>query len=366
MINEALREANVLGGFLKEASADDRWQAPDLSQMDTGSIDLSPLGFGSVVTGEDTLSELIFRWNKGLGVLVAIVMPQGSGDPEQVAIEDKLLADFLVSRLQTGNALRLGPLVVEAYARYPELGKMPGSSAFEVVSRDPRMRLTAGDASRPAEAAITHADRLTYEERRRLAQGDEAVDRWTTRWREEVRRRIGEHPQRLRQAWARESARMGFDENQEGDQEGRVVLLRKPTHEELIDEWNTWLMERAISDKVRRRKVGHLETFVHYLETHQHEAASHLLDVGLSSLESFFFWTYIRRFPNSQSDVASFTLDIRDFYRFQESRGRIADARFAELIYGVRAMVAERLELYESLIAYEEDFDELFEELFMC
>ena len=144
-----------------------------------------------------------------------------------------------------------------------------------------------------------------------------------------------------------------------------MVLRKKPSHQELIDEWAAWLMEQDVSDRVRQRKIKHLKTFVYYLKTHEHEASAHLLDVGLSDLCSFFFWTYIRRFPNSRTDVASFTLDLRDFYRFQESQGRISDARFAELVYGVRDMIIERLELYESLDPHDEDFDELFERLFL-
>lgn len=87
---------------------------------------------------------------------------------------------------------------------------------------------------------------------------------------------------------------------------------------ELIDEWDTWLKEQGISDRVRRRKINHLENFAY----------------------------------------------LRDFYRFQESRGRIQDLRFAELIYGVRDMIAERVELYDSLNPADADFDDLFEQLF--
>src|SRR5690606_27907094 len=40
--------------------------------------------------------------------------------------EDRILADFVASKLPSDDEISLGPLVLEAYARFPELGRMPG------------------------------------------------------------------------------------------------------------------------------------------------------------------------------------------------------------------------------------------------
>lgn len=350
------------------------WEELDVSRVDSGYIDLTPLGLDASDVGpQDDHSELapfdlIVRWDGGFGVLRATVSPRADGESsEAIASEDRVLADFIASKLPRDNAVSLASLLLEAYARFPVVGRTPGSVAFDVVRRDPRMRFTAGDAWRPDEVAIARADTLTWEEKH-FGMGWEDQDDWAAGWRQKLRARIKEHPRKVQEAWERERHRLGLNKAERADgRDPNVVAIRRPPHEELIAEWDGALRNQGVSDKVRQRKIGHVETFVDYLNTHSHETSSHLLDVGESDLESFFFWTYIRRFPNSRSDATSFTLDLRDFYRYQERSGRIADARFAELIHGVRAMIVERIELYEGLmsLADDDDIDELYETLFI-
>lgn len=80
---------------------------------------------------------------------------------------------------------------------------------------------------------------------------------------------------------------------------------------------------------------------------------------------SFFFWMYPRRYPSSPSDAETFTLDVRDFYRWLEQEGLIPDGRFAELPYRLRRHVAERIRLYTALDPDDPGWERLYEMLFL-
>ncbi|HEY8418450.1 MAG TPA: hypothetical protein VIK93_10510, partial [Limnochordales bacterium] len=314
--------------------------------------------------GEAVL-DLILRWERAAGVLTATVGRRDSRESPD-AREDQVLADFLASRLLPAHAVSLGSLLLEAYARFPQIGRTPGCAPLEVIRRDPRIRITAGDENRLDEVSIARADLITRPECRLAVEGT-GYDDLAARWRRDLRARILAHPQRVAEAWKQERRRLGLSDTELAGARGKVVPLRKPSNADLIAEWDRALAAQGVSDKVRLRKIRHLEAFVLYLEADYPRGPSHLLDVDETDLRSFFFWTYIRRYPNSRSDAVSFTLDLRDFYRHQQRVGRIADARFAELIHAVRDLIVERLELYYHLrlLADEPDFDDLYATLFI-
>jgi len=342
-----------------------------LPPMISDSIDLSPLRLTASRSGAETegaVVELIVRWSAQDGILIAKVAPPAeSDDADAMAAEDRILADFIASKLPRNNALPLGGLLLEAYARFDGLGRVPGSAPLDVIRQDPRMRLIDGSELRPGLTIVARADMLTPRERRIAAGWDEPDldDEGIDDWAEDVRRRIREHPRKMREAWDREWRRLELDRR---PSPSNVVPIRKPSHEELIKEWDEALRQQGLSDRVRQRKVDHVDTLAWYLESDSNvSSTSHLLDVNESFLESFFFWTYIRKFPGSPSDAVTFTVDLRDFYRHQERLGRVADARFAELIHRLRHLIVERMELYEELLALPvaPDYDELFELLFI-
>ncbi|NLN19939.1 MAG: hypothetical protein GX162_11805 [Firmicutes bacterium] len=347
--------------------SDETWKQMDVSRIDSGLMDMTPLDLQASDAEESSL-ELIVRWDKESGVLKVSVSAGISEDTsETVASEDRILADFLFSRLPRQNAVSLSDLLLEAYARFPELGRTPGSHPFEVIGRDSRMRVIGGSEDCLSDVSIARADMLPRQELRQSDEKDPLAD-WLHRWREDLVVRIKAHPERLRAAWASERWRLGLADNKRASTfDANVVPLRKPSNEDLIAEWDQALREQGLSDNVRQRKVRHVETFVHYLGIEGYRTSGHLLLVDESDLQSFFFWTYVRRFPNSPSDALSFTLDLRDFYRYQKQRGRIQDARFAELFYGVRDMIVERLELYDGLLVFVDsaDYEELYETLFL-
>ncbi|HLT57251.1 MAG TPA: hypothetical protein VKZ69_00575 [Limnochordales bacterium] len=367
---EALRETPRRERYLRSRRAGEvpaeASHPAGLTRLDSGFIDLAPLGLAA--RGGDPpreeLPDLIVRWDRAAGVLQAEIRPRGGDDGAAVAREDRILANFLASRLPPQNAVLLGSLLVEAYARFPDLGRTPGSAPWDVVQGDGRMRVVSGDGGALDEVVIARPGMRTRRDGHGAA--PQEAHRWLAAWARQLRARIRDHPHRLAAAWQRERRRLGLSDTVLAGARGKVVLLRKPSHGELLAEWDRALAEQGLSDKVRRRKVAHVETFAHYLETDVPKAASHLLDVDEADLRSFFFWTYIRRYPNSGSDAVTFTLDLRDFYRHQQRAGRIADVRFAELIHGVRDMIVERLELYEGLhlLTDEPDFDDLYATLF--
>lgn len=392
-----------LGRIDPEKLAAEVWKRLSVSTLDSGFIDLTPLalerllnghGLGSAGLGEAGLGEagaqtwsgwsgagglaapearapmpdecvldLILRWDRAAGQLTATVAWRLRGtSPDAPA--DQLLADFLASRLLPEHAVPLGSLLLEAYARFPEVGRTPGCPPLELVKEDPRIHITSGDEHRMDEVNIA---RPGISRRPQHPAAMDAYEDLAGRWQRELRARIRAHPHRVAEAWKQQRRRLGLSDTQLAGARGKVVPLRKPSNAALIDEWGQALEAQGVSEKVRSRKLRHLEAFVLYLEADYPRGPSHLLDVDETDLRSFFFWTYIRRYPNSRSDALSFTQDLRDFYRYQQRMGRIADARFAELTYGVRDLIVERLELYEQLrlLADEPDFDDLYHTLFI-
>lgn len=355
-LRETLQQLSPWGHLLANIDDEAILKKADARPMDTGMLDLRPVLEG---LPENEPVDLIVRWDKDRGALVVTARPRGHDDPTQIAAEDKLLADYLVSHLVEGYAIPAGPLVLEAYAQFDLLGRTPGSAVIDVILADSRLRIVDGKECAIPQLSIAHAGRPTYQERRAgFAEQD-----WFVEWQRSVRDRIEDHVRRLRQAWQKAEEELGLADTPD-PRETNVRLLRKPPHDALIEEWEAELKERGLSERVVRRKVNHVRDFAWYLESNEVRGAQHLLEATLSDLEDFFFWTYIRRWARVYTNAAAFALDLRDFYRYQEAVGRIPDARFAELIYRLRDFIQERRDLYYSLNPYDKDFDELLERLF--
>lgn len=220
----ALRETpwleRYLGRMNPEKMLAEAWDSLSISHLDTGFIDLTPLGLdrwaaghrghdtawgsggeglestcpttSSGSDGEPQASsrpalDLIVRWDHGADALtVTVTRRPGANAPDGMACEDRVLGDFLASRLLPDHAVSLGDLLLEAYARFPQVGRLPGSAPMDVVQRDRRMRITAGDATRLDEVLIARADVLTWQERRLQGEGA-AYDDWAVRYRRELR-----------------------------------------------------------------------------------------------------------------------------------------------------------------------------------
>lgn len=117
-------------------------------------FDLKPVLEG-LPESEDV--DLVVRWEYDRGALVVEARPRGQDDPGRMAVEDKLLADYLVSRLVEGNPPSAGPLVLEAYAHFEALGLYPGSPVLDVIRRDPRLRIIGDDTDNVRAVKIAHA-----------------------------------------------------------------------------------------------------------------------------------------------------------------------------------------------------------------
>lgn len=360
-LREMLGEMPLIDRYLQSVDDETILKEMDLSRVETGYYDISP-ALDGWQEDDDGSVDLVVRWVRERGALVVAPQRRSEVDPKGIEAEDKLLADFIASKLVGGYAKCVGPIVLEALASEDALGRTPGSPVLEVILSDPRMRIVGDETLGLQRIHVAHADRLTYGEQSAVLANQ--AGEWIDDMRAKLRARILEHPRRFRDAWRKAEEELGLVEGAE-PKYTNVRLLRKPSNEDLVREWQCELKGAGLSQRVIQRKINHLYHFVHFLEAEANDGPKHLLDVDITTLESFFFWTYIRRWPNSKSDADTFPLDLRDFYRRQEELGRIPDARFAELIYRLRGMIQERLELYNELLVYDdEEFDELFETLF--
>ncbi len=334
----------------------------------SGLIDLSALFIVTVNPGWETV-DVVFRWHRRREALVASLEGPGERDELEIQREDKALGDFLSKKLPRQNSLLIHELLLQAYAQSDEVGMIPGSPAAEVVAADARIRTVNEGTHRRVEGdlAIARAEFRTLEERNDPAWQE--YSEWIDGYRDHVESRIKTHRVKCDEAWRRVCDRLGLSRSDfagPGLSPKEVEAVRRyfPTSEGLIGEWKHALADRGLSEKVTQRKVGHLKTLAHYLE-HNEEGEGHLLLVDEGVLNAFFFWDYIRRWGGSPSGARTFPLDVRDFYRFQEEKGRIKDSRFAQLFHGLRECIAERAELYDMLDPDHPKWEELYEELFL-
>ncbi|MBE3598522.1 MAG: hypothetical protein IMX02_06885 [Limnochordaceae bacterium] len=139
----------------------------------------------------------------------------------------------------------------------------------------------------------------------------------------------------------------------------------RPSDEALLARWDLHLQQQGLGERVRTRKLQHIETLRTYLVSGQDLPPAGLLDATGGYLAAFFFWTYVRRYPSSPSDAETFTLDVRDFYRWLAQEGLVTDDRWAELPYRLRHHVGERIRLYTAIDPDDPEADELTEMLFL-
>lgn len=348
------------GWLARDLPAEEVVKRGNLRRVDTGCFDVTPVLSGFRL---EQAVDLIVRWQGNRGALVVTARPRSQDNPDRIRLEDRLLANYLASKLVDGYAVTVGPLVLEAYAQIKELGRNPGSAVMDVIRADSRFRTTGDEAYGLQWVHVAHANRLLHRERQTREGRAAASDRWFEEWRNSVRFRIAYHPVHFRWAWEEAAAELGLP-GQAQRRLAKVRLLHRPSHDQLIREWQAELEQRGLSERLQKRKVDHVRIFARYLESDEGGRPGHLLEVTLKDMETFFCWTYIRRWVRAKTDPAAFTLDLRDFYRRQQELGRIHDVRFVELIYRVREMIVERLELYNSIAPYDEDFPELAEQLF--
>ncbi len=115
-------------------------------------------------------------------------------------------------------------------------------------------------------------------------------------------------------------------------------------------------VESAVS-----RKAGDVDMFGDFLGNY-HGCALEYADYDM--LEEFLFTWYPRKVLNSSpSHARHIASSLRDFYRFLVTSKVIRSAAFAEVIYEMRDLASEKVELYDRLPPGEE-FEDLFERLF--
>lgn len=338
----------------------------------------------------DDQADLVVRYHAASHSLR--VSPEAPADRDEARIEeeDRRFCDFVVSRLRSGYSVPLHGLVLEAYAQLPGFGDYPGSPPHLAVRRDPRIYVvTRGSSSRVDDItnpALARADDIALlgQLQRRRADTDAAHQAANRQRRvhlarmlperirqhlreltldlEEVEQRLGlgeDWPQPVTQGRARTDTGLPVPDNRPVQGAGQL-----PANEAVLARWETALRQQGLSDRVRARKIGHLEVLAQYLASGRDFPPIGLLEAAGVHLTTFFFGTYVLRFPCSPTDAQTFTQDVRDFYRWAEEQGLVPDSRFAEVPYRLRRHVAERIRLYVALDPDEPDWEPLFEALF--
>lgn len=334
-----------------------------------GLIDLASLIAQSVVRDPEGV-DVVFRWQVEEAALVARLEGRTERDEAGIAREDQALANFFMNKLQRWGTESLFKNLLEAYGQVDALGVIPGSAAVDVVAADTRMEIL-GDSHLSGledDVAFAREEFLAFKEwndpdwQEYLAQCDD--------YRGQVGAGIKAHRAKCEEAQRRVRARLGLGCNELAGPgllptEAEAVRLFFPSSEGLIAEWRQGLVAQSLSEPVIRRKVRHLEKLARYLENRE-GGEVHILLADERVLNTFFFWEYIRWWGASPSGTRAIILDVRDFYRFQEQRGRIKDSRFAELFHGLREMIVDRVAFFGTLNPFEDAFwDELYEKLFL-
>jgi len=160
--------------------------------------------------------------------------------------------------------------------------------------------------------------------------------------------------------------RIGLDEME--DEDSDMEAEEEISGEEIFDH-NTELIGRFFAAQKKkkggtslaRRKASDVALFADFLARY-HDCA--LEYACLDSLEEFLFSWYPRKVLNSTaSDARQIALSLREFYQFLVESNIIRSAKFAEAIYKLRNLAAEKVELYDRLPSGK-DFQKLFERLF--
>ena len=132
-------------------------------------------------------------------------------------------------------------------------------------------------------------------------------------------------------------------------------------NDELIDKFFHAGSKKKGSDSAAGRKAGDVSLFGDFLGNY-HGCSLEYADYDM--LEEFLFTWYPRKVLNASSSHAKhLALSLRDFYRFLALSGVTRTAKFAEVIYDMRDLAGEKVDLYDRL-PQGEDFEPLFERLF--
>ncbi len=131
--------------------------------------------------------------------------------------------------------------------------------------------------------------------------------------------------------------------------------------EKLIEQFFAGMGKKRTATAQAEKKAGDVALFADFLASYQDRALEY---ADYDCLEEFFFMWYPRKVLNSSpAHIRQMFTNLREFYQFLVKANYIRSAKFAEAIFNLRELAAEKVKLYDRL-PYGNDYHPLFEKLF--
>ncbi|MGH9767919.1 MAG: hypothetical protein ACREAB_10840, partial [Blastocatellia bacterium] len=272
---------------------------------------------------------------------------------------DREISQFIHKAIKRNKKEYAREVIFQAYGNIPWLKEYPSSHWLEIVENDDGLRLIQMFGGIEI-ASIDY--RMMFD----TLGVDEATERKLKKRRTGIEQEIDDFLERLDQAYdtVTDDLTGDFDE---GGPENVIAKTRKPRDREKIPKHNDKLIgqffevekEKSGGEDSARKKAGDLALLGDFLGDY---LGVTLEEAALDDLDEFLFDWYPRKVINSSASHArQLAAGARDFYRYLAETKVIRSAAFAEAIYKLRELAAEKVELYDRL---PEDPGELLGQLF--
>ena len=272
---------------------------------------------------------------------------------------DQELRQLIHQAIKREKRAEAREVIFRAYGNLPWLKEYPSSHWLEIVEKDDGLRLLQTFGDRLEIASIDY--RMMFD----MLGVDEITERKLKKRRKGIAQEVDDFLARLEQAY--EAATEALVENfDQGGKSNVIAVGRKPRREK-IAEHNDQLIEQFFqAEKEKRgeqeagRKASDIALLSNFLSGYQGEPLEY---ATLDDLDEFLFIWYPRKvLSSSASHAKQLAASARDFYHFLVEAKIIRSAVFAEVIFKLRDLAGEKVELYDRLPA--EGSEELFAQLF--
>lgn len=153
-----------------------------------------------------------------------------------------------------------------------------------------------------------------------------------------------------------------LDEDFDGDLDVEELDNVGRANEDLLGQFQDYLLEMGKSAATARARVRALEIYADFLESYYGRS---LAEGDYATLDECLFYYYPHRAGNTSARrVREICTAIKQFYAFLQQRGVVSDGRFAEALWRRRDQAARVVEIYERISSESPNFDLLFERLF--
>jgi hypothetical protein len=274
---------------------------------------------------------------------------------------DRELGQFIQQAIKRNQRETARDVIFSAYGNLAWLKEYPGSHWREIVEKDDGLRLISLSPTHLEIASIDY--RMMFD----MLGVDEATERKLQKRRTSIEQEVDDFLDRLDEAFdaAMEELTEEFDE---GGAENVIAAGRQLRAQKKLAQRNDQLIEQFFEAEKQwgrdennaGRKASEVALLADYLSGYQGVTLEY---ATLDDLDEFLFDWYPRKVMNcSSSHAKQLAGSARDFYRFLVATKVIRSAKFAEVIYKLRELAGEKVELYARLPA--DKSGELFGRLF--